>query len=491
MGYPRPVPDEPARGAVDTPRPPRVRWATRMLLLLSAALVVALPALWVASQYNGSEVAGALSYPVRDGWCEAGVFPGLGAHCFGDYTGQVLTARHDFGLPGFDPSSHPYAADPSLAYNSLYTPVGQFPHVVADLLLGAGFGSGRTFYLFIFLLLVAAAAPALWLAWQWRRSPFLVVPLIVIGVAAVPVIAVVDRGNSAGFVIPLLLGFALFAGKDPPWMAPGFVTAAALVRPQFILLALALVALRRWRQAVAAVAAFVAITVPSFALTAGGLTAGLSAWWSNVTGFRGVADLTIDVNANISLARGVVITGNWLAQWPGAIGAFGGWLSASAITYPLGVVIIAAVAFLLVVLAAGASLPRSVALFIPLVIAGTASTISPSYYLMFALVIAAVVMGSRIAGSRDEGAFDAEGATGWPGATWRWMVLAAVTLSLVPIPWGGGTVGIGPAWVHSWLLRHIAVAWLLVVAAGLAWAFARALRAGGVRPVAGPPADVP
>ena len=210
-----------------------------------------------------------------------------------------------------------------------------------------------------------------------------------------------------------------------------------------------------------------------------------------MTGFRGVADLTIDVNANISLARGVVITGNWLAQWPGAIGAFGGWLSASAITYPLGVVIIAVVAFLLVVLAARTSLPRSVALFIPLVIAGTASPISPSYYLMFALVIAAVVMGSRIAGSRNGGAFDAEGATGWPGATWRWMVLAAVTLSLVPIPWGGGTVGIGPAWVHSWLLRHIAVAWLLVVAAGLAWAFARALRAGGVRPVAGPPADVP
>ena len=84
----------------------------------------------------------------------------------------------------------------------------------------------------------------------------------------------------------------------------------------------------------------------------------LSAWWANVTGFRGVADLTIDVNANISLARGVVITGNWLAQWPGAIGSFGGWLSASAITYPLGVVIIAVVTFLLVVLAAGTSLPN-------------------------------------------------------------------------------------------------------------------------------------
>jgi len=363
--------------------------------------------------------------------------------------------------------------------------------VVADLLLGAGFGSGRTFYLFIFLLLVAAAAPALWLAWQWRRSPFFVVPLIVIGVAAVPVIAVVDRGNSAGFIIPLLLGFALFAGKDPPWMAPGFVTAAALLRPQFILLALALVALQRWRQALAAVAAFVAITVPSFALTAGGLTAGLSAWWSNISGFQGVGGLWIDSIANTSMARGVVIVGTWLAQGPGPIGAFGAWLINSAVMYPLGVVVFVVGAFLLVVLAVRTLMPRSVALLVPLVIASTASTVSPPYYLMFALVIAAVLTGSQIAGGTRAGLFDAEGPATWPVTAWRWLVAAAVTLSLVPLPWGGGTAADGSAWVHAWTLRHIAVVWLAVIAVGLGWALARALRAGRTRPVAGTAADVP
>ena len=62
-------------------------------------------------------------------------------------------------------------------------------------------------------------------------------------------------------------------------------------------------------------------------------------------------------------------------------------------------------------------------------------------------------------------------------------MLAAVMLPLVPLPWGGGTVGIGPAWVHSWLPRDIAVAWLAVVAAGLLWAPARVLCAG--RPARG------
>lgn len=475
------MPDDPVPGAVSAQPESRTRWAARMLLLLTAALIVALPALWVSSQYLGSEVAGSLSYVVRDGWCEAGVFPGLGAHCFGDYTGQVLTARHDFGLPDFDPTTHPYLSDPSLAYNSLYPPVGQLPQVIAALMLSAGVGSGSTFYLYISLLLLAASAPALWLAWCWRRSAFALLPLVGLGVAALPVIAVVDRGNSAGFAIPFVLGFALFAGKNPPWVAPAFLTGAALVRPQFILLMLALLALRRWKQSLAALGAFAVITVASFALTAGGLVAGLSAWWDNVTGFQGVAGIWIDSNASVSSAKGMVIFGNWLAQGPGAIGAFGAWLTTSAGMYPLGVVALLSVAFLLVALAAGASLPRSVALIVPIILAGTASTVSPPYYLLFAAVIAAILIGSRVSGGSREGGFDREGTTGWAGTSWRWIVLVAVTLSLAPLPWGGGTADTGTGWVHSWVLRHIAVVWVAVVATALVWAFARALRTGAGR----------
>lgn len=449
-----------------------------MLILLSAALLVALPALWVSSQYLGSEVAGSLSYPVRDGWCEAGIFPGLGVHCFGDYTGQVLTARHDFGLPDFDLTKHPYLADATQPYNSLYTPIGQLPHVAAALTLSAGVAMDTVFYLYVALLLLATAAPAVWLAWTWRRSAFAPVSLVLLGVAALPVIAMIDRGNSAGFAVPFLLGFALFAGKDPPWLAPAFVTAAALVRPQFILLALGLVALARWRQALAAVGAFAAVTLASFLLTAGGPVAGLSSWRANLTGFRGAGDLTLGDNANISMARGVVMVGEWLAQGPSSIGSFGRWLTVSAIAYPLGVVAVVAAAFLLLVLAAGASMPRSIAVFVPLAIAGTASTASPSYYLVFALVIAALVIGSRVAGGPRPGDLDAEASSGRAAAAWRWLLLAAVTLSIVPLPLGGGTVvpgQPGSAWVHSWVLRHIAVVWLVVIAAGICAVFADTL----------------
>ncbi len=61
-------------------------WGRRLLVLLFIGLLIALPSTWISSQYLGNEVNATLSYSVRDGWCEAGVFPGLGAHCFGDYT---------------------------------------------------------------------------------------------------------------------------------------------------------------------------------------------------------------------------------------------------------------------------------------------------------------------------------------------------------------------------------------------------------------------
>lgn len=170
--------------------------------------------------------------------------------------------------------------------------------------------------------------------------------------------------------------------------------------------------------------------------------------------------------------------GEWLAQAPGSIGSFGRWLAASAVTYPLGVVAVVVAAFLFVVLAARASMPRSIAVFVPLAIAGTASTVSPGYYLAFALVIAALVIGSQVNGGSRPGDLDAEAGAGRAVVAWRWLLLAAVALSIVPLPWGGGTLvpgQPGSAWVHSWILRHIAVVWLVVIAAGICVVFADTL----------------
>jgi hypothetical protein len=452
------------------------RWAARLFLGLSLGLLVALPALWVLSQYFGNEIAGAFSYVVRDGWCEAGVYPGLGAHCFGDYTGQVLTARHDFGLPGFDPSQHPYRSDPSVAYNSLYTPIGQLPHLVADVLILWGVGLEATFYLYAAALAIAVGLPALWVAWRWRRSPWAAMPLVVLGVAAVPVIAVIDRGNSAGFVVPFLLVFAIFLGRQPTWVAPASVVAAATIRPQFILLIIPLIALARWRQAAAAVGAFVGVTVVSFVATAGGIMESLPAWLDNVRGFRGVGDVSLPSNANISVSRSVITIGDWIGGLPWILGGFGRWLSASVTAVPLVVVVVLAVILTVVLWLGRRELPRSVLVVAPVALASTASTISPVYYLFFAVVIAALVLLPLSPAGSASGLLDGDQPGGRTPAWWGWLICAAIVLSLAPLPFGGSTSPDGLGWTHSFILRHVGVLWLAVIVAAIAWVAARRIR---------------
>lgn len=450
-------------------------WARRLLILLSLGLVVALPALWISSQYLQNEMGGVLSYNVKDGWCEFGVYPGLGVHCFGDYTSQVLTAERDFGI---DPHEGAPGASPGRAYTSLYPPISQFPHVVAAT-VREGTGSNEfAFYLYIAVLTLAALVPALLVAWRWRESPFLVVPVLLIGVAAVPVIAVVDRGNSAGLVIPLLLAFALFLGKDRPWLAPGLVVGAALVRPQFILIALALVAIGRWRHAVAAAAAFIGITFASFALTAGGWSASARSWWDNVTGFQGGAgNIGLPTPANISIPRSVVSVGAWVGEAPGPIGSAGRWLAQSVYDRPLfavgGVVLVATAVFLV----AAGRVPRSVAITIPLVIAGTASTVSPVYYLSFALVLAALILGTHIAGGDEDGMLDgADGATTPTPWFWGWPLVIIIMLSLAPLPFALDTDPALPLLRNAYILENIGKAWLALVLIGLAWVAYREFR---------------
>ena len=463
-------------------------WARRLIILLSLGTLIALPAIWVSSQYFEKDVAAPLSYMARDGWCEVGVSPNAGIHCFGDYASQALTAEHDFGIGDRDFTKGPYPSDPKAAYNSLYPPIGQFPHVVSDLLREGFAGRQPAFYAYFAFLLLAVLSPAIWLGWLWRRSALLLIPLVVIGIATLPVIAVLDRANSAGFIVPLLLAFVLFLRRDPPWLSPAMAVGAALIRPQFALLLLALLALGRWRSAVASAFAIVGITVVSFALTAGGLVPSLSSWWTNLTQFQGgTGDIRLPAPANISMARSVVGVAQWVQNVPGPLGSIGDWLVPAIYRYPLiptaCLVVVTAVVFSL----CRRTIPRSVVIVIPLALAAMASTVSPAYYLTFALVIAAMIMGAMVVGARPPGMLDCrEERTPW---FWGWPLVIAIAFSLAPLPFARDALPDAPVPRSAIILENIGKAWLVVVLIGLVWAALRAWRArSAVSPAARPPA---
>ena len=99
---------------------------------------------------------------------------------------------------------------------------------------------------FLLILTAAVLAPAFWAARGARGLERLVV-FVALGAAATPAWAVVDRGNSVGFLAPIALVFLVALRRERLGLVAVTVLLAALLRPQFVVLAAALFASRRWR----------------------------------------------------------------------------------------------------------------------------------------------------------------------------------------------------------------------------------------------------
>ena len=99
---------------------------------------------------------------------------------------------------------------------------------------------------YLFALTVAVLTPAVWAA-RGARGLERVVVFVALGAAAIPAWAVIDRGNSVGFLAPIALVFLVALCRQRWGLVAVMVVLAALIKPQFAVLAVALFAARQWR----------------------------------------------------------------------------------------------------------------------------------------------------------------------------------------------------------------------------------------------------
>jgi len=144
---------------------------------------------WVAGSYLGIDIYSSRSFLSSDGWCEASS-QGLGSHCWGDYYYPIFLV---FSQP-----------NPWLEYANPYPAASLIPFMVTH-----SFGeitgmanAGLAVFLGTMTLLIGLSV---WAATKGMGIEPRLILFATLTLFSPPLIATLDRANSVGFIIPLLV----------------------------------------------------------------------------------------------------------------------------------------------------------------------------------------------------------------------------------------------------------------------------------------------
>ena len=334
---------------------------------------------YVLTQCYSVDVLSSLLYVPEDCWLDWGT--NIGRHCFGDY---AMVA---------DPAMRPNPWEPyPLLLPPDYQPLRtQYP--AAALLPNLVFGLPATWLGaplmglvgYLLALTIAVVTPAVWAA-RGARGLERVVVFVALGAAAIPAWAVIDRGNSVGFVVPIALVFLVALCRQRWGLATTMVVLAALLKPPFAVLAVALLAARQWRWGGLALVGMVLSHLAAYLLWPRDFPNTIPQSIHNLSQYGSFFPGLVD-SSNVSFGKA-------LLQIPDAVKAAqtGGNIPDGFLVGPRSLIGYAILVLVVVsVLALGRRIPPVMA---GIVLLATAALFPPQvrpYYLVFVLPVAALV----------------------------------------------------------------------------------------------------
>lgn len=306
----------------------------------------------------------------------------VGRHCFSDYAIPM-----SFGTRANPWDPYPLYFPPDYKPASSNYPAAGMVVPVAFGLLGKWLGSPRTGMAgYLLLLTIAVFTPAVWAARGARGLERLVV-FIACGIAAIPAWMVIDRGNVVGFLAPIGLCFLVALCRSRWGLVATMVILAALVKPQFAVLAVVLFAARRWRLGGVAVAGVVLSNVAAYALWPRDFPRTIVQSIHYVLGYSSSASGVLATPFNVSFGKLLLAVPDGIKARESGGKVPDGFLMGprSLIGYVVLLVIVAAL------LALGRRIPPLMAGIVLLATASLFPALTNPYYLVFALPIAALV----------------------------------------------------------------------------------------------------
>jgi len=395
--------------------PSSLLWATVIML----GLILIVTSL-IASQYYGKDVATSLTFFADDGHCAKGANEGIGVHCFGDYY---------FLLP-FTSQTNPWTEYNGMRVN--YFASGIVPHWLFGT-IGASLGYPVVGLIGYLLLLAASlAAPAVW-ASRGKPVATRIMTIGAFGLVSVPALMAIDRGNSVALTAPVLLAFLVALRRGNDRMTVITIVLASLVKPQYALLVMVLIAARKWKQSFLAIAGIIVTNALAFLVWPRGFPGAIGQAVSNVLNYAVATPMSDRYPANVSLSKGLYLAESavkWITQTPPGES----WVDAHA-----GLLGAAVVALLFAaIFVMRDHLPPHISGILVAMCASLFPSVSWSYYLVFALPVAAILLRDPVgAPQRDRwlGVLDGENMSAAKRVASALVVLAtAMALSRVLLP---------------------------------------------------------
>ena len=352
----------------------------RTLVLGAVLLVSALSVVrgFVLARYFSMDVLSTLVIHVPED-CLLDWPAQVGRHCFSDYSlvlsyGMRPDPWEPFPLPHFKSAHNNYSAAAMLPH-MFFGYLGNWLHAPKRGLVG-----------YLLALTTASFTPAVWAA-RGARGLERVVVFMALGVAAIPAWAVIDRGNSVGFVVPIALVFLVALCRRRWGLVAVMVVLASLVKPQFVVLVVALFAARQWRWGGFAVAGAVITNLAAYLVWPRNFPITILQSIHEALGFGSSSSASSADVFNMSFAEGLLIIPDDMKA-----GEAGGKIPADFVAGPrslLGYVVLVLV--VVCVVALGRRISPVMAGIVLLATASLFPSLVPSYYLVFVLPVAALV----------------------------------------------------------------------------------------------------
>jgi len=239
----------------------------------------------ILGSYYDQPITQALSFKVSD---MERFDSGLGAHSFGDFQ------DNRYALPTSD--------YPDIWTNSdlAHPPTALIPNYFAKL-IQLQFGVQVALYCFLIALATCTSIPAIFASRQMRKKNDSLLTLLLLSIFAQPLIITFDRGNTVGFAVPFLLLFAFGIRDDRANLTVVGLVGAFAIRPQYALIGIALIALRRFRTAVISSVSAAVIFFGSFLFLPGTYAENFESWRKNLVNYSDYSGRGNVFPVNISL----------------------------------------------------------------------------------------------------------------------------------------------------------------------------------------------